>query len=253
MWWLDGVPPPRARRMGRGGRWSGPVAGRRCRRTSGIEDGGMLTPGGGPRQPTGLRLETQMTCSDRCARLRRSDPSLPEDPGHVRQRDHVHLLLQRQVGRRRRAAMTSHTNAAWLANTIFDGAQWFRGLDQPRLALPARSALGAGPAPADDVAARRMRTAPARASPTRPTPRSTSGQCSRPRAGLVLPDFLNQFRYVIIRELGHPDPAKGFFGVSRTYDRPEPRARPLLRQGRLSLSARRLAIAEAKDSSSTTP
>jgi branched-chain amino acid aminotransferase len=144
--------------------------------------------------------------------------------------------------------MTSHTNAAWLANTIFDGARSFEGV-APDLDLhcqrAVRSAQGLHLRPT--VTAEQIE-ALAREGIAR-FPADTPLYI-RPmfwaESGLVLPDpDSTQFALVIIK-MSLPDPAKGFSACLSTYRRPSPEQAPTHAKAACLYPLAGLAIAEAK-------
>ena len=145
--------------------------------------------------------------------------------------------------------MTSHTNAAWLANTIFDGARSFEGV-APDLDLHCqraiRSAHGLHLRPS--VTAEQIE-ALAREGIAR-FPADTPLYI-RPmfwaESGLVLPDPAStQFALVIIK-MSLPDPAKGFSACLSTYRRPSPEQAPTHTKAACLYPLAGLAIAEAKE------
>ena len=145
--------------------------------------------------------------------------------------------------------MTSHTNAAWLANTIFDGARSFEGV-APDLDLHCqraiRSALGLHLRPsvtAEQIEAL-ARDGIARFPPDTPL-------YIRPmfwaESGLVLPDPAStQFALVLIK-MSLPDPAKGFSACLSTYRRPSPEQAPTHAKAACLYPLAGLAIAEARE------
>ena len=145
--------------------------------------------------------------------------------------------------------MTSNTNAAWLANAVFDGARAFEGV-VPDLELHCqraiRSARGLHMRPT--VTAEQIE-ALAREGVAR-FPADTPLYI-RPmfwaESGMVLPDpESTQFALVITR-MSLPDPAKGFSACLSTYRRPSPEQAPTHAKAACLYPLAGLAIAQARE------
>ncbi|MGD9905418.1 MAG: branched-chain amino acid aminotransferase [Vicinamibacterales bacterium] len=144
--------------------------------------------------------------------------------------------------------MTSDTNAAWLANAVFDGARSFEGV-APDLDLHCqraiRSAEGLHMRP--PVTAERIE-ALAREGIAR-FPADTPLYI-RPmfwaESGLVLPDPASTRFALVITRMSLPDPAKGFTACLSTYRRPSPEQAPTHAKAACLYPLAGLAIAEAR-------
>ncbi len=144
--------------------------------------------------------------------------------------------------------MTSATNAAWLANTIFDGARAFEGV-APDLDLHCqraiRSAEGLHLRPAigaDEIEALAWEG-------IRQFPENTPLYI-RPmfwaESGLVLPDPASTQFALVITKMSLPDPAKGFSACLSPYRRPSPEQAPTHAKAACLYPLAGLAIAEAR-------
>lgn len=144
--------------------------------------------------------------------------------------------------------MTSLTNAAWLANTIFDGARAFEGV-APDLDLHCqraiRSAEGLHLRPAttaaqiEALAWEGIRQFPAD-TPLYIRPMFWA------ESGLVLPDPASTQFALVITKMSLPDPATGFSACLSTYRRPSPEQAPTHTKCASLYPLAGLAIAEAR-------
>jgi len=144
--------------------------------------------------------------------------------------------------------MTSDTNAAWLANTVFDGARAFEGV-APDLDLhcqrAVRSARGLHMEP--PVTAEQIEALAREGIAKFP---ADAPLYIRPmfwaESGLVLPDpSSTQFALVITR-MPLPDPAKGFSACLSAYRRPSPEQAPTHAKAACLYPLAGLAMADAK-------
>jgi len=144
--------------------------------------------------------------------------------------------------------MTSATNAAWLANTVFDGARAFEGVT-PDLELHCervvRSAQGLGLQPtktAQEILALALEGV-AFFPPGTPL-------YIRPmfwaESGLVLFDPASTEFALVITKMPLPDPAAGFTACLSTFRRPAPDQAPTHAKAACLYPLAALAIAEAK-------
>jgi branched-chain amino acid aminotransferase len=144
--------------------------------------------------------------------------------------------------------MTSDTNAAWLANTVFDGARAFEGV-APDLDLHCqrviRSARGLHMQPA--ITAEQIE-ALAREGIAR-FPEGTPLYI-RPmfwaESGLVLPDPASTRFALVITRMPLPDAAKGFTACLSIYRRPSPEQAPTHTKAACLYPLAGLALADAK-------
>ena len=145
--------------------------------------------------------------------------------------------------------MTSATNAAWLANTIFDGARSFEGV-APDLDLHCqraiRSAEGLHLRPAVTAAQIEVLAREGIAKFPTDTPLYI-----RPmfwaESGLVLPDPASTQFALVITRMSLPDPAKGFSACLSTYRRPSPEQAPTHTKAACLYPLAGLAIAQARE------
>jgi branched-chain amino acid aminotransferase len=144
--------------------------------------------------------------------------------------------------------MTSATNAAWLANTIFDGARAFEGV-APDLDLHCQRAIRSaeglhlkpaiGAAEIEALAWEGIRQFP-----------ENTPLYIRPmfwaESGLVLPDPASTQFALVITRMSLPDPAKGFSACLSPYRRPSPEQAPTHAKAACLYPLAGLAIAEAR-------
>ena len=144
--------------------------------------------------------------------------------------------------------MTSDTNAAWLANTVFDGARAFEGVT-PDLDLHCerviRSALGLGLQPtrtAQEVLALALEGVAL-------FPHGTPLYI-RPmfwaEAGLVQFDPASTQFALVITKMPLPDPANGFTACLSTFRRPAPDQAPTHTKAACLYPLAAMAVAEAR-------
>ncbi len=144
--------------------------------------------------------------------------------------------------------MTSATNAAWLANAVFDGARAFEGVS-PDLDLhcqrAVRSAQGLHmkpPVTAEQIlslALEGIRKFPAD-TPLYIRPMFWA------ESGMVLPDPDSTQFALVLTKMPLPDPAKGFSCCLSTYRRPSPEQAPTHAKAACLYPLAGLALAEAK-------
>lgn len=144
--------------------------------------------------------------------------------------------------------MTSATNAAWLANTVFDGARAFEGVT-PDLDLHCervvRSALGLGLQPtktAQEILALALEgvTFFPHGTPLYIRPMFWA------ESGLVLFDPGSTQFALVITKMPLPDPAAGFTACLSTFRRPAPDQAPTHAKAACLYPLAAMAIAEAK-------
>lgn len=144
--------------------------------------------------------------------------------------------------------MTSDTNAAWLANTVFDGARAFEGV-APDLDLHCqrivRSAVGLGLQPgktAEEILALALEGIGF-------FPQGTALYI-RPmfwaETGLVLFDPASTQFALVITKMPLPDAAKGFTACLSSYRRPAPDQAPTHAKAACLYPLAAMAVAEAK-------
>jgi branched-chain amino acid aminotransferase len=144
--------------------------------------------------------------------------------------------------------MTSATNAAWLANTVFDGARAFEGV-APDLDLHCqrviRSAQGLHLKPA--VTAEQIEALARAGIAMFP---ADAALYIRPmfwaESGLVLPDPASTQFALVITKMSLPDPHKGFSACLSSYRRPSPEQAPTHAKAACLYPLAGLAIAEAR-------
>jgi branched-chain amino acid aminotransferase len=145
--------------------------------------------------------------------------------------------------------MTSATNAAWLANTIFDGARSFEGV-APDLDLHCQRAIRSAEglhlrppvtaAQIEALAREGIATFPADA-PLYIRPMFWA------ESGMVLPDPASTQFALVITRMSLPDPAKGFSACLSKYRRPSPEQAPTHAKAACLYPLAGLAIAEARE------
>jgi branched-chain amino acid aminotransferase len=145
--------------------------------------------------------------------------------------------------------MTSNTNAAWLANAVFDGARSFEGV-APDLDLHCQRAIRSAqglhmrpPVTADQIE-RLAREGIGRFPADTPL-------YIRPmfwaESGLVLPDPDSTQFALVITKMSLPAPAKGFSACLSTYRRPSPEQAPTHTKAACLYPLAGLAIAQARE------
>ncbi len=145
--------------------------------------------------------------------------------------------------------MTSNTNAAWLANAVFDGARSFEGV-APDLDLHCqraiRSAQGLHMRPPVTAAQVEALAREGIAQFPADTPLYI-----RPmfwaESGMVLPDPASTQFALVLTKMSLPDPAKGFSACLSTYRRPSPEQAPTHAKAACLYPLAGLAIAQAKE------
>jgi branched-chain amino acid aminotransferase len=144
--------------------------------------------------------------------------------------------------------MTSATNAAWLANTVFDGARAFEGV-APDLDLHCerviRSATGLGLQPTKTAAEIFALAHEGIAKFPQGTPLYI-----RPmfwaETGLILIDPASTQFALVITKMPLPDPGKGFTACLSSYRRPGPDQAPTHAKAACLYPLAAMAVAEAK-------
>jgi branched-chain amino acid aminotransferase len=145
--------------------------------------------------------------------------------------------------------MTSNTNAAWLANAVFDGARAFEGV-APDLDLHCqrviRSAHGLHMRPG--VSAEQIEALARDGIARFP---ADAALYIRPmfwaESGLVLPDPESTRFALVITRMSLPDPGKGFSACLSTYRRPSPEQAPTHAKAACLYPLAGLAIAQARE------
>ena len=145
--------------------------------------------------------------------------------------------------------MTSNTNAAWLANAVFDGARAFEGV-APDLDLHCqrviRSAEGLHMRPTVTAAQIEALAREGIAKFPADTPLYI-----RPmfwaESGMVLPDPASTQFALVITRMSLPDPVKGFTACLSKYRRPSPEQAPTHAKAACLYPLAGLALADARE------